>query len=139
MTGSDAFKKTIQSYLELRAGFDNLFAVKYKNENKNIDDCITYILNRIQKSGIAGYTDDEVFGMAIHYYQEDNLEIGNPINNAQIVVNHVVELTQEEIEEARKEAIQKVHEDTYKKATSPVKKVTKKEVVQSLSLFGEDE
>ena len=29
---------------------DELFAAKYDNPDKNIDDCVTYILNWVQKS-----------------------------------------------------------------------------------------
>ncbi|PDP68570.1 hypothetical protein CLI70_05350 [Prevotella intermedia] len=39
-----------------------------------------------------------------HYYDEDNIEVGKPIN-CQVAVNHVVELTEEEKAEARQEAI----------------------------------
>ena len=42
--------------------------------------------------------------MAIHYYEEKEIEVGNPIN-CKVVVNHTVELTEEEKEEARQEAI----------------------------------
>ena len=35
---------------------------------KNIDNCITYILNQVKKSGCCGFSDDEIFGMALHYY-----------------------------------------------------------------------
>ncbi len=99
-----AFKNTIQAYLDGRALIDPLFAQSYAKENKNIDTCITYILNTVQKSGCNGFTDDEVYSMAIHYYDEDTLDTGKPIN-CSVVVNHTVELTQEEKEQARKDAI----------------------------------
>ena len=38
---------------------DELFAAKYDNPDKNIDDCVTYILNWVQKSGCNGFCDDE--------------------------------------------------------------------------------
>lgn len=103
MSVSVHFKETIKSYLEKKAEKDSLFAVTYAKEKKNIDDCCTYILNRVEKSGCRGFTDPEIFSMAVHYYDEDNIDVGNPINyNA--VVNHVVELTDEEKEEARDNA-----------------------------------
>lgn len=34
---------------------DELFAAKYDNPDKNIDDCVTYILNWVQKSGCNGF------------------------------------------------------------------------------------
>lgn len=106
------FKRTIQAYLAQRAMEDELFAVTYKKANKNINDCCTYILNEVRKSGCNGFTDGEVYSMAVHYYDEDNIEIGKPIN-ARVTVNHTVELTPEEKDEARKQAIQRVQNETY--------------------------
>ena len=51
MKSTEHFKKVIEDYLNDRAENDKLFAEKYANEKKNIDDCITYILNEVQKSG----------------------------------------------------------------------------------------
>ena len=45
MNTTEYFKITIQAYLEERAMEDELFAAKYDNPDKNIDDCVTYILN----------------------------------------------------------------------------------------------
>ena len=47
-------------YLEQRAAEDALFAKNYRNPAKNIDDCVTYILNYVQKSGCNGFTDGNV-------------------------------------------------------------------------------
>lgn len=43
MNTTEYFKRTIQAYLEERAMEDELFAAKYDNPDKNIDDCVTYI------------------------------------------------------------------------------------------------
>ena len=64
MKGTDHFKRTIQMYLEQRAEEDTLFAKNYRNPAKNIDDCVTYILNYVQKSGCNGFTDGEIYGQA---------------------------------------------------------------------------
>ena len=104
MKGTEHFKRTIQMYLEQRAAEDTLFAKNYRNPAKNIDDCVTYILNYVQRSGCNGFTDGEIFGQAVHYYDENEIEVGEPIN-CQVAVNHVVELTAEEKAEARQNAI----------------------------------
>lgn len=100
---SDPFKKVVQAELTRRAENDPLFAISFQKENKNIDDCISYILNTVQKSGIQGFTDDEVFGMATHYYDEDIIEIGKQMN-CKVIVNHTIQLTPEEIKTAKKQA-----------------------------------
>lgn len=45
MNGTDHFKRTIQAYLDSRAAEDKLFAASYSKPNKNMDDCITYLLH----------------------------------------------------------------------------------------------
>lgn len=68
MKGTMAFQDTIRTYLDNMAKSDVLFAVKYANPSKSMDDCVTYILNQVQKSGCNGFEDDEIFGMAVHFY-----------------------------------------------------------------------
>lgn len=97
-------------YLEQRAEEDALFAKKYRNPAKNMDECVTHILNYVQKSGCNGFTDGEIFGQAIHYYEENEIEVGKPMD-CQVVVNHVVKLTAEEKAEARQNAVRKYQEE----------------------------
>ena len=104
MKGTEHFKKTIKAYLESRASTDSLFAVSYAKENKNLDDCITFILNQVKASGCCGMTEAEVYSLATHYYDEDDINVGSPIS-CSVVVNHQIELTDEEKEQARQEAI----------------------------------
>ena len=33
------------------------------------------MLHQGKKSGCCGFSDDEIFGMALHYYQEDNIAV----------------------------------------------------------------
>jgi hypothetical protein len=108
MKPTDNFKATIQAYVKNQAETDPLFALCLEKEGKNIDDCCTYILNWVQASKCNGFTDAEIYGQAIHYYQEDNIDIGKPIN-CKVVVNHEPEpvvLTEEEKQEARQAAIE---------------------------------
>ena len=137
MKSTERFKETIQKYLEEKAGKDPLFMNTYLKENKNIDDCITYILNTVKNSGIAGYADDEIYSMAVHYYDEDDIKTGNKITNANIVVNHHIELTEEEKEEARKKAKEKAEKEQYDKITKkqkPVQTSSDNKIIQQ-SLF----
>lgn len=131
---SNTFNQTIQSYLENRAQTDQLFATKYANAEKNITDCCTYILNTVQKSGCNGFADEEIFGMAVHYYDEENIEVGKPVK-ARVVINQTVEITEADKVEAKAAAIQKIQDEAYVEMTKkkPVKK--EKQVIQSLSLF----
>jgi hypothetical protein len=135
MKVTNIFKRTVQTYLVQRVANDELFAEKYANPKKNIDDCITYILNTVKKSGCNGFADDEIFGMAVHYYDEDNIEVGKPMN-AHVAVNHVVELTEEEKMEARKDAILRLQNEAYNKMTQqPKKRVKQEKNTNQLTLF----
>lgn len=119
MKGTELFKAAIQNYLEYRAMTDDLFAPRYTNPAKNIDDCI-YILNEVQKSGMNGFDDDEIYSMAMHYYDEDDIEIGKPIS-CKVMVNHHVELTEEEKQNARRKAIEQYQQMELSKLQSRAK------------------
>lgn len=114
MKTSDTFKKDIQSYLEERAKSDELFAVSFAKENKNIDECCNFIMNEVQKSGCNGFDDEEIYSMAVHYYDEDDIKDIKPVN-AKVVVNHVVEITEEDKKAAHEEAVKKFEENELKK------------------------
>ena len=74
-------KQIIQSYLEERAKNDPLFASVYAKPNKNINDCLDYILSEAKKRGNAVcMSDDEVFGLAVHYYDEDDIKVSRQTN-----------------------------------------------------------
>lgn len=135
MKSTNHFQNTIKAYLDKRAEIDLIFSFRYSLPEKKLEDCITYILNQVQSSGCNGFHDDEIFGMAVHYYDEPNIEIGKPIHNAQVAVNHVVVLTAEEKEQARQDAIQKAQDEAYRKMTQPTKKAKKVALTIQPSLF----
>jgi len=117
---TDAFKNAIRKELDLRAFKNPMFEVKYKNPKKNIDDCIQYIFDTVQNSGCNGFEDNEVYGMAVHYYSEDDIDLETN-SNTKVVVNHKVVLTEKELAEAKTEAIREVIEE---EKTRLVKKKT---------------
>ena len=78
--GTDYFKLTIQNYLDARAREDELFAPRYANPKKNIDDCCTFIINQVRQSGCNGFADEEIYSMALHYYDEEDIDIGKPVS-----------------------------------------------------------
>jgi len=104
MKATDNFKKLIEQHLKRAAQLNSLFEEKLKNPKKNIDDCVTYILNQVKKSGMNGFEDTEIYGMAMHYYDEENVKPGDKLTNGQVIVNHHMELTDEEVAEIKKQA-----------------------------------
>ena len=131
--GTRAFNDTIKAYLEKRADNDALFAIRFANPSKSVEDCVAYIINQVQKSGCNGFADDEIFGMAVHYWEENEIEVGKLVN-CQVVVNHTVELTDEEKEQARQDAIKKLRDEEMAKMRRPKTTEKKAQDVQP-SLF----
>ncbi len=135
MKGTNQFKTTIKSHLDKLASIDQLFAARYAAENKTIEDCITYILNEVQKSGCNGFADEEIYGMAVHYYVEDNVEVGERRSGGSVVVNHVVELTEEEKAEAKQKAIDEAIAEAKAKMQGKQTAAVKPSPNQQISLF----
>ncbi|MDO4707994.1 MAG: PcfK-like family protein [Porphyromonadaceae bacterium] len=118
MKGTEQFTRTIAEYLNQRVATDPLFAPNLAKPHKNIEDCITYILKQVQQSGCNGFEDDEIYSMAVHYYDEDDLEAGSR-TNCNVLVNHTIVLTEEEKAEARKQAIQQYQAQELRKLQEP--------------------
>lgn len=72
------FEKIIKEHLEKKAGSDAVFAEKFiercKADQKAIEGCCAYITAEAKKkaqNGCAVIADDEVFGWAIHFFDEN--------------------------------------------------------------------
>lgn len=75
-----SFETTIKNYLDNRAKEDKSFADKYANPNKSITECCKYIYQQVEKSRkdnarCVACSSDEVFGVAVHYYDEDDIKV----------------------------------------------------------------
>lgn len=130
MAVSKSFKATIEKYLLAHCEKEPAFKKKMDREDKNLDDCCTYILNQVKDSKAEGFTDSEIYGMALHYYDEDKIDIGKAID-MQVKVNHHVELTEEEREELVQKARQEVIDEEKKRMrTKKKRKVTPEQNVK---------
>jgi hypothetical protein len=134
------FKEAIKSYLDERAGTDELFAKSYAKENKNQDECCSYIMGEARKRGNAvAMSDTEVFGLAVHYYDEDDIKVNKLPAAARAVASassQSVKLTEEDKKKAREEAIKRLTEEQYvllKK--KPLRGKKEAMEVQQMSLF----
>ena len=138
MNGTEQFTRSIAEYLNLRAATDPLFAPNLAKSHKNIEDCITYILKQVQQSACNGFEDDEIYSMAVHYCDKDDLDVGRPVA-CHVVVNHTLVLTEEEKAEARKQAILQYQAQELRRLQEPKrvksKTSTDSEQVPQPSLF----
>lgn len=106
MKGTETFQKVIKEYLDNRAKEDELFAKFYSNPSKSIEKCCDFIINEVKASGRQGFCDDEIFGMAIHYYNEENIKV-EKAPACSVVVN---------ISDQTKESLEKKAEEEFKQA-----------------------
>lgn len=111
MKGTDQFKKVIKDYLDRRAEEDALFAERYANPKKSIDKCVSYIIGAVKASGRCGFADDEIYGMAVHYYDEADIKVKQVDGGYDVVVNQSIPLTDEEKKEAHERAMRRYEED----------------------------
>lgn len=104
------FQQAIKAHLDKVAAQDEVFAAKYaakcQEEQESIKKCCSYIVSEVQKNYKQGnsavLTDAEVFGMAMHYYDE-NIAPPKSASNCTVVMSKA-ELTPEDEEAIRREA-----------------------------------
>ena len=104
------FQQAIKEHLDKMAAQDEVFAVKYADkceaEPESIKKCCSYIIDQVQKNYKQGnsavLTNDEVFGMAMHYYDE-NIAPPKVASNCTVIMSKE-QLTPEDEEAIRREA-----------------------------------
>lgn len=129
-------KEAIKNYLDERARKDELFATAYAKEGKSIDECFSYILGEARKKGTqVCMSDEEVFGLAVHYYDEDDIKV-KPVGGAsRVTTSKEVELSDEDKKEAREAAIKKLTEEQYALLKKRPQRAKKEADLQQMSLF----
>ena len=149
MSKQESIKDTIKFYLDERARTDELFARSYAKKNKSIDECFAYIMGEALKNSIAvasgvegcAMDNDVVYGMAVHYYDEDDIKVNKLPSNVRTSASTTtpvkpVKLAEEDEKRVHEEAIKCLTEKQYallkKKPSRSKKEVTE---VQQMSLF----
>ena len=111
MKSSENFIEAIRHYLDSRAESDNLFAIRYADPSKSVEECCQYILNEVKRQGVSVMTNDEVYSLATHYFDGDvsEKEIGKPIN-CKVVISKD-QLTEEDKAELKQQAMEQYKEE----------------------------
>lgn len=83
---------TLQEYLEKKLGEmaqqDANFRERYEDKQKSIKNCLLYITQQAHKQAVgncAAISDDDVLQMAVHYYQEKDVEPTQETVQAKVV------------------------------------------------------
>lgn len=126
----DIFEKHIKAYLDERAANDPMFAKSYANENKNIEECCRYLIAEAYdrcKSNISIMDDETAYSLAIHYYDEDKIEIKGLPRGVKLMTSApnngaTYKPTKKDKEEARNKAMKLLEEEAYKELRQRNKK-----------------
>lgn len=104
------FETTIKAYLDGVAEKDEAFRAKYeaklKADDKSITNCCNYICGWARDQKREGYTDEEIYGQALHYYDEADVKVTGSQGACKVVVNHAVALTEAEKKKAKAKAME---------------------------------
>lgn len=106
------FELIIKAHLDQKAEKDSVFAEKYNTglqNGKTIETCCNFITAEVKKTKRTAFTDDEIYGIAIHYYDESSINPCTTKSNATVVTPRV-ELTEQELQEAKRQAFDAARE-----------------------------
>ena len=109
MKATELFIKRIEDYLKKEADADPEFAKRIQEQPEKTPEAVcNYILSEVSKAKQSGWADEEIYGMAKHFIDEDELkDPGSGANSvSRVVVDTHVELTEEEKLEAMAKAQQ---------------------------------
>lgn len=87
---TEQFKAIVKAYLDKRAEQDELFRATYAKPNKSIDECCKYIIGEVYKANKIGHANAEIWGMAVHYYDEDDIKITPLPANCGVGIAHTM-------------------------------------------------
>ena len=145
---ADSWLKVIADYLLTRDDIKD----SLDKENKSLEECGNYILQEAKKKGNqVAMTDEEVFSLAVHYYDEDDI-IVKQTSKADVKVaaakddKPLKSLAEyrKEVEQKESVDIDKIVEERVNKKLAEIKKAeqekkekrkAKKQKVNQVSLF----
>lgn len=141
-------KDIVKEYLDKRASEDELFAKSYTKPQKSLDECWRYIVGEARRraqGNCACISDAEVYGLAVHYYDEDDIKVHTAgpvrVSTGTDQPKPTVKLTEKEKAAAKEEAKRLYSEAVLEELRAKAKAKKKKskpasmETQQTPSLF----
>ena len=117
MKATKLFIDTIEAFLKKEAETDREFAKKMQEQPEKTPEVVCdYILAEVSKAKRSGWADEEIYGMARHFIDEKELKKPGTNSVTRVVVNTHVDLSEEEKEEVKKEAVKRYQEEVKMKA-----------------------
>lgn len=126
----------IGNYLKKRADTDKSVKNNLQKENKSLKECWDYVLGEVTKTmyrngnfGCAAGDDEDLYALAVHYYDEDDIKI------APLPTNMRVEAKMDEEKKEEKAAESEPKELPKKEKVKRISKSKKDPVDGQISLF----
>lgn len=126
----------IGNYLLKRAETDPSVKNNLQKEKKSLKECWDYVLGEVAKTmyrsgnfGCASGDDEDLYALAVHYYDEDDIEI------APLPSNMKVETKMDKDKKEEKSAEPKPKEEPKKEKVKRISKSKKDPVDGQISLF----
>ena len=101
---TDHFEQCISKWLETERKKDPIFDKKVAESKKDVQGCCNFILQQVKASNQCGYADEEVFGMARHYFDEESIKDPGKQDQCRVVVSGHIDLSESEKAEAMEAA-----------------------------------
>ena len=146
MKSSNAVMEVVRNYMEERCASDPILAIKYANPAKSLEKALNFVAHEEQKSGLTNMDSDSVFGLILHYYDENLEDVPNV--NCKIVVakeltdSERAEAKEQAMEQYKKEQLREIRRQSQPKVTAPKHTATAPkagaEINVQPNLFGDD-
>ena len=117
------FEIAIKEHLDKVALADGAFAEKYISkcnlEKDSIEKCCNYIISEVQKMKRCVMTDAEVYGLALHYYDEA-IVFEEKAPRCNVVVSKE-NLTEEDMDRIRRRAFEEIEAEAVEEEKKKIK------------------
>lgn len=121
------FEQRIGEWLTQARKDDAAFDKKVAESEKNVEGCCNYILSVVKESKQCGYDDAEIYGMARHYFDEDDIKDPGKQNVRRIIVTGHIDLSESERMEAKQKAVEEYKAELRKAEAAKLAKAEKEE------------
>lgn len=126
----------IGNYLKKRAETDPSVKNNLQKENKSLNECWDYVLGEVAKTmyrngkfGCAAGDDEDLYALAVHYYDEDDIKIAPLPSDMKVKAKMDEDKKEEKIEEHEPK------EEPKKEKVKRISKSKKNPVDGQISLF----
>ena len=108
LTASNAYEQVVLNYIESLDAPELI--EKINAGDKGLSDCMSYVKTQARSKAVNGcavLTDQEVFGMAVHYFEEDSIKKGATQSASKFKVEPKKQIENQKVEKPKAPVIAK--------------------------------